>query len=99
MNYKVSFCVGCGFVSGILLVVFSSSPFYQPLCDLSNTEIIRRMSVMPELNIIKIFISNNLFIYVYYTTTKILFLTIVTKVLKSKKKKIYLFLKILKVVF
>ena len=91
MNYKVSFCVGCGFVSGILLVVFSSSPFYQPLCDLSNTEIIRRMSVMPELNIIKIFISNNLFIYVYYTTTKILFLTIVTKVLKSKKK-IYLFI-------
>ena len=54
---------------------------------------------MPELSIIKIFISNNLFIYVYYTTTKILFLTIVTKVLKSKKKKIYLFLKILKVFF
>ena len=46
MNYKVSFCVGCGFVSGILLVVFSSSPFNQPLCDLSNTEITRRMSVM-----------------------------------------------------
>ena len=82
----MSFCVGCGFVSVILLVVFSSSPFYQPLCDLSNTEIIRRMSVMPKLSIIKIFISNNLFIYVYYTTTKILFLTIVTKVLKSKKK-------------
>ena len=54
---------------------------------------------MPELSIIKIFISNNLFIYVYYTTTKILFLTIVTKVLKSKKKYIYLFLKILKVFF
>ena len=54
---------------------------------------------MPELSIIKIFISNNLFIYVYYTTTKILFLTIVTKVLKSKKKYIYLFLKILNVFF
>ena len=48
---------------------------------------------MPELSIIKIFISINLFIYVYYTTTKILFLTIVTKVLKSKKKIFIYFLK------